>query len=214
MRTSSFSAVARAGARAGLALLLLVVAASAQDSSAIWPQPGYDSTHSGRSPYVGTSVGALRWSYATGTAVQTSPVIGADGTVYVGTGVALNGATGEPMWTSFPYSISFSLQGSVTPATVALSGGSYGESLIVGANLGVALEMFMQSWESRRHRTGIRRRGGSRSASQLPTPIRRPPRHRGSYTQSLAHLGPFMQAQACHTGTTTRSLRYVLHTHL
>jgi outer membrane protein assembly factor BamB len=73
--------------------------------AAPWPARGHDTGHSGRSLY---SMGAcpygvqVRWSYITGGEVHSSPAIGADGTVYVGSTdhqvYALNGSTGALQW--------------------------------------------------------------------------------------------------------------------
>ena len=60
----------------------------------------YDVQRSGRSPYVGWSDNTLKWSYNVGEAIYRTPVIGADGTVYVGTyettPVAVDGRTAYP----------------------------------------------------------------------------------------------------------------------
>jgi outer membrane protein assembly factor BamB len=45
---------------------------------------GYDATHAGHCPYPGPSSNAAHFSYATGGAIDSSPVIGSDGTLYVG----------------------------------------------------------------------------------------------------------------------------------
>ena len=49
-----------------------------------WPMFHYDLQHTGRSPYAGPSAPALKWSYATGASIYSSPAIGADGAIYVG----------------------------------------------------------------------------------------------------------------------------------
>lgn len=45
---------------------------------------GRDRRHTRRSPYCGAQTGHVRWAYTTSGNVQSSPVIGANGTVYVG----------------------------------------------------------------------------------------------------------------------------------
>ena len=45
---------------------------------------GHDPQHTRRSPFTGPATNALKWAYTTGGAVVSSPAIGADGTVYVG----------------------------------------------------------------------------------------------------------------------------------
>jgi uncharacterized repeat protein (TIGR02543 family) len=49
-----------------------------------WPMFHHDLQHTGLSPYVGPEAPLFKWSYATGSHVISSPAIGADGTVYVG----------------------------------------------------------------------------------------------------------------------------------
>jgi outer membrane protein assembly factor BamB len=49
-----------------------------------WTMRGHDTLHNGRSPYSGAQTNTFRWSYITGFFVNSSPAIGADGTVYVG----------------------------------------------------------------------------------------------------------------------------------
>ena len=47
-----------------------------------WPMVLHDPQHTGRSPYNGPSIPALKWSYATGGGVSI-PSIAPDGTVYI-----------------------------------------------------------------------------------------------------------------------------------
>jgi hypothetical protein len=58
--------------------------AQAQPADSAWPMFGQNPQRTGRSPYSGPEVPALKWSFATGGLVVSSPAIGADGTVYVG----------------------------------------------------------------------------------------------------------------------------------
>lgn len=51
---------------------------------AAWPTHGYCGAHQGRSPFSGPSTNAVKWSFDTGGAVVASPVVDAEGTVYVG----------------------------------------------------------------------------------------------------------------------------------
>ena len=68
-----------------------------------WAMQNHDGQRTGRSPFVGAQTASLKWSYATGGHVVTGPVIGADGTVYIGSNdgktYALDGATGKLKWT-------------------------------------------------------------------------------------------------------------------
>lgn len=50
-----------------------------------WPGLGHDDRHTGRSPYIGSQTNSLKWSYTCGVGgVYSSPAIGTDGTIYVG----------------------------------------------------------------------------------------------------------------------------------
>ncbi len=49
-----------------------------------WPMFRRDARHTGTSPYKGPLIPRFQWSYATGGAVDSSPAVGSDGTVYVG----------------------------------------------------------------------------------------------------------------------------------
>ena len=49
-----------------------------------WPMFRRDARHTGTSPYKGPLIPRFHWSYATGGAVDSSPAVGSDGTVYVG----------------------------------------------------------------------------------------------------------------------------------
>ncbi|MBC8401432.1 MAG: PQQ-binding-like beta-propeller repeat protein, partial [Candidatus Marinimicrobia bacterium] len=49
-----------------------------------FPQNGYDAQHSRIAPHLGATLGNFRWSYATGGAVSSSPVIDGSGNVYFG----------------------------------------------------------------------------------------------------------------------------------
>ena len=49
-----------------------------------WPMFRHDVRHTGLSQYVGSHTGGFSWSYETGDYVASSPAIGSDGTVYVG----------------------------------------------------------------------------------------------------------------------------------
>ena len=66
-----------------------------------WWQFHHDAQHTGRSAFDGPSVPSLKWKSATGNRIETSPVIGADGTIYVGSNdslYAFNPADGSLKW--------------------------------------------------------------------------------------------------------------------
>ena len=44
----------------------------------------HDPQHTGRSPFTGPATAQLKWKYATGMSRHSSPALGADGTIYVG----------------------------------------------------------------------------------------------------------------------------------
>ena len=99
------------------ALVLLpacaLVSASYSNSFAIWPCLGHNSTRNGVSPFVGAQNGTLQWNFTSGDTITASPVIGSDGTVFVGSGdstfYGLNGTTGA-------VKIKFAAQNSIVAA--------------------------------------------------------------------------------------------------
>jgi len=58
--------------------------AQAQPADSAWPMFGQNPQRTGRSPYSGPEVPKLKWSFTTGDLIESSPAIGADGTIYVG----------------------------------------------------------------------------------------------------------------------------------
>lgn len=59
--------------------------ANAQLADSPWPVFGHDSRHTNASTYeIGKDKKELLWKYKTGSSIESSPAIGADGTVYVG----------------------------------------------------------------------------------------------------------------------------------
>ena len=53
-------------------------------ANAPWPMFRHDVQHTGRSTYAGPQAPQLEWNYKIGGSVHSSPAIGADGTIYVG----------------------------------------------------------------------------------------------------------------------------------
>jgi outer membrane protein assembly factor BamB len=54
-------------------------------TSLVWPMFQHDPSHTGLSPFVSSSnLGLLRWGFGARFAVESSPAIGGDGTIYVG----------------------------------------------------------------------------------------------------------------------------------
>jgi hypothetical protein len=58
--------------------------AQAQPADSAWPMFGQNPQRTGRSPYSGPEVPKQKWSFTVGGVVWSSPAIGADGTIYVG----------------------------------------------------------------------------------------------------------------------------------
>jgi hypothetical protein len=56
----------------------------AQPADSAWPMFRQNPSRTGRSPYSGPGVPKPKWSFTTGSAIHSSPAIGADGTIYVG----------------------------------------------------------------------------------------------------------------------------------
>ena len=54
------------------------------DPNSPWPVMRHDQRNTGESPIVARYTGDRPWSYATGKAIFSTPVLGGDGTVYVG----------------------------------------------------------------------------------------------------------------------------------
>ncbi len=80
----------------------VAVNASYQEGSP-WPRFGRNNTGQARSPYYTSHInGTEKWSFSTGDYVVSSPAVGGDGTVYVGSDdgnvYALNGSTGSEIW--------------------------------------------------------------------------------------------------------------------
>ena len=95
-------------------------------AGAPWPMEGYCPTHQGRSPHVGPQTGNVRWTFDTNYPLQTSPAIGADGTVYVGTSqnvVAALSPQGKLMWAFKPGEWNFSSPAIGADGTVYVGSG-------------------------------------------------------------------------------------------
>ncbi len=114
-----FFSRSRPPGRANASLLLLALAAACSDApqptnpthfpydvpldaTSPWPKFRRDSAQTGRSPIRPIDDGSAPWSFATGNGIFSSPVIGGDGTVYIGsadrTFYALSDADGSVRW--------------------------------------------------------------------------------------------------------------------
>jgi len=68
-----------------LLIVLLVAPVTAGLADSAWPKFGHDSQNTGRSEYVGSQTNATKWIVTAGDSFRYSnPVIGSDGTIYVG----------------------------------------------------------------------------------------------------------------------------------
>jgi outer membrane protein assembly factor BamB len=66
-------------------ILFCAICIEAQPADSPWPMFRMDTKHTGISPYNTSHVdGTVLWSFETGAGIESSPVIGADGTIYVG----------------------------------------------------------------------------------------------------------------------------------
>lgn len=74
----------------GYFVILTVSPLHAQLAETAWPMFKHDTRHTGQSPYVGPKTNNLKWRYELpGGVVNASPVVGPDGTVYIGNGSIL-----------------------------------------------------------------------------------------------------------------------------
>jgi len=65
---------------------ILPGSARAQPADSPWPMFGQNPQRTGQSPYSGPEIPYEEWRFTTGGVVHSSPAIGADGTIYVGSG--------------------------------------------------------------------------------------------------------------------------------
>ncbi len=73
----------------GMTLMICLMAVGVQaqvNQDSPWPMFRHDVKHTGASPYTGPGQPDLQWKYPTNDGVASSPAIGPDGTVYVGSG--------------------------------------------------------------------------------------------------------------------------------
>ena len=85
-----------------ISILFFIIPSISFGDNSPWPMLHHDPQHTGLSPYVGPQAATINWTFKTGFSVYSSPAIGADGTVYMGSDdfkvYALNGATGVLKW--------------------------------------------------------------------------------------------------------------------
>lgn len=94
-----------------------------------WPMFQHDAAHSGRSAGPGPLIPLLEWSYATGSAVNSSPAIGGSGYVCVGGGdgnVYLIDSTGSLVW-------SYGAGGAIQASPLILNNADGSATICVGS---------------------------------------------------------------------------------
>jgi len=67
-----------------LALVMVPSLTEAQLANTPWPMFHHDLQHTGQSPYLGAQTSHVKWFYTTGSGIDSSPAIGSDGIIYVG----------------------------------------------------------------------------------------------------------------------------------
>ena len=80
---------------------LVGIPSPAEAATAAWPMFHHDPQHTGQSPYLGVQSANLLWKrYLSNNYVVSSPAIGSDGTIYVGSNAlyAINPTTGVEKW--------------------------------------------------------------------------------------------------------------------
>jgi len=65
-------------------LFFTISSLALSNASSAWPMFRHDPQHTGRSPYKGAEIDMFKWKLKTGSMIFSSPAIGSDGTIYVG----------------------------------------------------------------------------------------------------------------------------------
>jgi len=65
-------------------LFFTISSLALSNASSPWPMFGHDPQHTGRSPYKGNEINMFKWKFKTGEMINSSPAIGSDGTIYIG----------------------------------------------------------------------------------------------------------------------------------
>jgi len=72
-------------------LLLLSIGYSSHAQMSAWPMFRHDLLHTGRTPYTGPASPVVKWTFQTNEAIASSVSLGADGTIYFGSGYISSG---------------------------------------------------------------------------------------------------------------------------
>jgi outer membrane protein assembly factor BamB len=86
----------------GLVLCLISSPAVAQPADTPWPMFHHDLNHTGLSTHYGPDAPIVKWIFPSGDKIYGSPVIGEDGTVYIGTHGRHSSTTGSKLFAIYP----------------------------------------------------------------------------------------------------------------
>ena len=92
----------KTAAMIGLVLCLFSSPAAAQPADSPWPMFHHDLNHTGLSTHYGPDTPAVKWIFPTGDKIYGSPVIGDDGTIYIGTRGRHSTTTGSKLFAIYP----------------------------------------------------------------------------------------------------------------
>ena len=83
----------------GLCIAPLLPAAADQSP---WPMFRRDRRHTGQTPYTGPATPTIKWVFAAKDGIASSPIIGHDGTIYIGAGWNFRGVTDSSLYAIHP----------------------------------------------------------------------------------------------------------------
>jgi outer membrane protein assembly factor BamB len=92
----------KTAAMIGLVLCLISSPAAAQLADSPWSMFHHDLNHTGLSTHYGPDTSTVKWIFPTGDKIHGSPVIGDDGTVYIGTHGRHSTTTGSKLFAIYP----------------------------------------------------------------------------------------------------------------
>ena len=83
-------------------IVILFIAATGQGQTGPWPKFRHDFQNSGQTPYTGPAAPVLYWTFATNDGIASSPSIGSNGTIYIGSGWLYTGASDSGLYAINP----------------------------------------------------------------------------------------------------------------
>ena len=92
----------KTAAMIGLVLCFISSPAAAQPADTPWPMFHHDLNHTGLSTHYGPDTPGVKWVFPTSDKIHGSPVIGGDGTVYIGTHGRHSSTTGSKLFAIHP----------------------------------------------------------------------------------------------------------------